>query len=108
MESFLPSNYRDVKHGEYTFTECKESYVQVHIKCWILGRHTSDNKAGYGVSYSKADHPLYVDTSFICMPICSNSFRVFRNMGGRVIGEPTENHAKRFIQKSLHLHGLVE
>lgn len=60
LESFSPSNFREVKHGDYTFTECKEGYVQVHIKGWANdgGKTNTPVLAGYGVSFGKLDHPL--------------------------------------------------
>lgn len=58
LETLLPANFHKVKYGDYEFTECKEGYVQVHMKGWVDKRDVSNLIAGYGVSFGKADHPL--------------------------------------------------
>lgn len=58
LETFLPSNFRTVKYGEFEFTECKEGYVQVHVKGWTNDRDKSNVVSGYGVCYGKENHPL--------------------------------------------------
>lgn len=58
VESFSPSNFVEVKYGDYTFVECKEGYVQVHAKGWANDRDVSNPVACYGYCFGKADHPL--------------------------------------------------
>lgn len=58
LEYFLASNFRQVKHGDYEFVECKEGYVQVHVKGWVDVRDVSNPIAAYGICFGKPDHPL--------------------------------------------------
>lgn len=58
LESFLASNFRQVKYGDYEFVECKEGYVQVYAKGWVDTRDVSNPMASYGVCYGELDHPL--------------------------------------------------
>lgn len=50
LENFLSSNFKKVKHGEHTFTECLEGFVHVYIQAYRNDKKL-DSAAGYAVFF---------------------------------------------------------
>lgn len=56
MESFLPSRYKIVKHGDYNFLESPDGYVQVYSQGFQHAKNI-EARAGYAVFFD-VNHPL--------------------------------------------------
>ena len=56
IQSFLPSTYKIVKHGDYDFLESADGYVQVYVQAFQHPKKI-DYRAGYAVFFG-VNHPL--------------------------------------------------
>lgn len=56
VDTFLPSHYKIVKHGEFDFLESADGYVNVYINGYQHPRQL-DTRAGYAVFFSQ-NNPL--------------------------------------------------
>lgn len=56
VESFLPSRYKLVKHGDYNFLESADGYVQVYVQGFQHPKKI-DARCGYAVFFGEK-HPL--------------------------------------------------
>lgn len=59
IESFLPSNYKIVKHGDYEFLESNDGYVQMYAQGYINTKQL-DTRAGFAVFFGN-NHQLWVN-----------------------------------------------
>lgn len=56
VETFLPSNHKTVKYGDYEFLETLDGYVTVYIQGYQHPKNF-DTKSGFSVFFGE-NHPL--------------------------------------------------
>lgn len=56
VQSFLPSSYKTVKHGDLNFLESADEYVQVYVQGFQHPKNI-DARAGYAIYFGQ-NHPL--------------------------------------------------
>lgn len=102
VDSFLPSNYKIVKHGDYEFLESADGYAQMFIQGYQNPREI-DSKAGFAVYFTQ-NHPLWVHldafhlwlTAIWLNLILQHGLILCSNLHGSVERRQAINHAKLY------------